>query len=194
MTISDQIKILDDKIKSHQAKYDLGREAAKVSALSSKDLLEKYEYLTGEDLGHKPSVFKKAKFDYPPLGMAFINNTKNKTNKNKAYNRNKQNKYLVYNPQHSFARFKDFEGFEDLSLDSMYKRLYHFKKRFNRLKTVNPQTGENKNLQKQVLDDVGDLFNELYYIYKDKYSEEKDGLNTKAKKKLLQKLRLTDDY
>ena len=194
MTISDQIKILDDKIKSHQVKYDLGREAAKVSALSSKDLLEKYEYLTGEDLGHKPSVFKKAKFDYPPLGMAFINNTKNKTNKNKAYNRNKQNKYLVYNPQHSFARFKDFEGFEDLSLDSMYKRLYHFKKRFNRLKTVNPQTGENKNLQKQVLDDVGDLFNELYYIYKDKYSEEKDGLNTKAKKKLLQKLRLTDDY
>ena len=194
MTISDQIKILDDKIKSHQAKYDLGREAAKVSALSSKDLLEKYEYLTGEDLGHKPSVFKKAKFDYPPLGMTFINNTKNKTNKNKAYNKNKQNKYLVYNPQHSFARFKDFEGFEDLSLDSMYKRLYHFKKRFNRLKTVNPQTGENKNLQKQVLDDVGDLFNELYYIYKDKYSEEKDGLNTKAKKKLLQKLRLTDDY
>ena len=182
MTISDQIKILNDKIKSHQAKYDLGREAAKVSALSFKDLLEKYEYLTGEDLGHKPSVFKKAKFDYPPLGMTLINSTKSKTNKNKAYNKNKQNKYLVYNPQHSFARFKDFEGFEDLSLDSMYKRLYHFKQRFNRLKTVNPETDKNKNLQKQVLDDVGDLFNELYYIYKDKYSEEKDGLNTKAKK------------
>ena len=42
--------------------YDLGREAAKVSALPSKNLLEKYEYLNGEDLGHKPS-------GYCPLGM-----------------------------------------------------------------------------------------------------------------------------
>ena len=50
MIVIDQIAILDDKIKSNQAQYDLGREAAKISALSSEDLLEKYEYLTGEDL------------------------------------------------------------------------------------------------------------------------------------------------
>ena len=49
MTVTDQIKILDDMIKSNQAQYDLGREAAQISALSSKDLLEKYEYLTGKD-------------------------------------------------------------------------------------------------------------------------------------------------
>ena len=49
MTVTDQIKILDNKIKSNQAQYDLGREAAQISALSSKDLLEKYEYLTGKD-------------------------------------------------------------------------------------------------------------------------------------------------
>ena len=69
MILTDELKILDDKIKANQAQYDLSREAAKISALSSKDLLEKYEYLTGEDLGHKPSVFEKAKFDYYPLGM-----------------------------------------------------------------------------------------------------------------------------
>ena len=57
MTITDQLKILDDKIKINQAQYDLSREAAKISVLSSKGLLDKYEYLTGEDLGHKPSVF-----------------------------------------------------------------------------------------------------------------------------------------
>ena len=62
MTVTDQIKIIDDKIKSNQVQYDLGREAAKTFGLSSKDLLEKYEYFTGEDLGHKPSVFEKAKF------------------------------------------------------------------------------------------------------------------------------------
>ena len=44
----------------------------------------------------------------------------------------------------------------------MDKKLNDFRKRFNRLKTVKPQTDENKNLQEKVLDDVGDLFNELY--------------------------------
>ena len=47
------LKIL--QIKANQAQYDLNREAAKVSALSSKDL-RKYEDLTGEDLVCKPGV------------------------------------------------------------------------------------------------------------------------------------------
>ena len=50
-------------------------------------------------------------------------------------------------------------------------------------------------MKPKVLDNVGDLFNELYYIYKDKYNEEKDGLNTKNKKLFCyKKLRLTVDY
>ena len=101
----------------------MAREAAKIFALLSEDLLEKYEYLTGKDLWLKTSVFEKVKFEYSSLGMTLINNTKNKTNKNKAYNKNKQNKYLVYNPQYSFTKFKDIDGFEYLSLDSMFKRL-----------------------------------------------------------------------
>ena len=101
----------------------MAREAAKIFALLSEDLLEKYEYLTGKDLGLKTSIFEKVKFEYSSLGMTLINNTKNKTNKNKAYNKNKQNKYLVYNPQYSFTKFKDIDGFEYLSLDSMFKRL-----------------------------------------------------------------------
>ena len=40
MTLTDKRKILDDKIKVNQAQYDLSRKAAKISALSSKDLLE----------------------------------------------------------------------------------------------------------------------------------------------------------
>ena len=60
-------------------------------------------------------------------------------------------------------------------------------KNFNKLKAVNPQTNENKELKPKVLDNVGDLFNDLYYIYKDKYNEEKDGLNTKNKKLLYYK-------
>ena len=70
MTLTDELKITDDKIKPNQCQYDLGREAAKISALSSKDLLEKYEYLTGEDLGHRPRVLEKTKFEYYQLGMS----------------------------------------------------------------------------------------------------------------------------
>ena len=70
-----------------------------------------------------------------------------------------------------------------------------FLKKFNKLKAVNPQADENTVLKPNVLDNVGDLFNELCYIYKDKYNEEKDGLNTKDKKHFYyKKLRLTDDY
>ena len=67
--------------------------------------------------------------------------------------------------------------------------------KINKFKAVNPQTNENKVLKPKVLGNVGDLFNDLYYIYKDKYNEEKDGLNTKDKKLLYcKKLRLNDDY
>ena len=55
---------------ANEAQYDLSREAAKISALSSKNL-DKYEYLTGEDLRYKPSPFEKVKFQYSPLGMPF---------------------------------------------------------------------------------------------------------------------------
>ena len=76
----------------------------------------------------------------------------------------------------------------------MYKKLNYLKKS-NKLKAVHPQTNENKVVKRKVLDNVGDLFNELYCIYKDKYNEEKDGLNAKNKKILhYKKLRLTDYY
>ena len=41
------------------------------------------------------------------------------------------------------------------------------------LKNVTPQTDENEDQQEKVLNDVRDLFNERYYIYKDKYNEKK---------------------
>ena len=36
MTLTDELEILDDKIKASQAEYDLDREAAKISSFSSK--------------------------------------------------------------------------------------------------------------------------------------------------------------
>ena len=54
----------------NEALYDLDRKAAKISTLSSNNL-DKYEYLTGEDLGLKPSTIEQAKFEYSPLGKIF---------------------------------------------------------------------------------------------------------------------------
>ena len=70
MTVTDLFKIIDNKIKSNEAQYDLDRLAAKISAYSFGDL-RKYEYLTGEDFGYKTSVFEQARFDYSPLDNIF---------------------------------------------------------------------------------------------------------------------------
>ena len=55
----------------NEAQYDLDRKAAKISALSSNNL-DKYEYLTGKDLGLKPNTVEQAKFEYSSLGKSFI--------------------------------------------------------------------------------------------------------------------------
>ena len=50
MTVKDQLKILERKIKQNKADYDLYRQNTETSALSSGDL-NKYEYLTNKCLG-----------------------------------------------------------------------------------------------------------------------------------------------
>ena len=64
MTIEDQIK--DEKLQ-----YDINRETAKISALSS-GKIDKYEYLTGEEIlpSNQQQVIEQAKFTYSPLGKA----------------------------------------------------------------------------------------------------------------------------
>ena len=64
--VADQIKFLDRKIKQNKAQYDLGRKPTKMSTLSSGNL-NKYEYLTGEDLDYMASTVDKARFEYFPL-------------------------------------------------------------------------------------------------------------------------------
>ena len=65
MTINDQIR--DEKLQ-----YDINREAAKISALSS-GKIHKYEYLTGEDIlpSNQQQIIEQAKFTYSPLEKAF---------------------------------------------------------------------------------------------------------------------------
>ena len=59
MTLTEQVKILNDKIKANKAQYDLDRGPAKISALLSGE----FELLTDQDLGYKPDVIRKANFN-----------------------------------------------------------------------------------------------------------------------------------
>ena len=61
---------IDDKIRDEKFQYDINREAAKISALSS-DKIRKYEYLTDEDMLplNKQQIIEQ--FTYYPLGKAF---------------------------------------------------------------------------------------------------------------------------
>ena len=62
---------IEDGIKDEKLQYDINREAAKISALSS-GKIDKYEYLTGEEIlpSNQKQIIQQAKFAYSPLGKA----------------------------------------------------------------------------------------------------------------------------
>ena len=74
-----------------------------------------------------------------------------------------------------------------MSLDSIHKTLKNLNKKIASLKNVAPRTKDNEDKKKEVLNNIEDLYNELYYIYKDKYNEEEFNLNKKTKKNLTTK-------
>ena len=68
---------------------DLDRKAANISALFSNNL-DKYEYLTGEDLGLKPSTVEQTKFEYSPLGKLFKKGLDNDDHQERLFKRPKK--------------------------------------------------------------------------------------------------------
>ena len=204
MTVADQIKILNRKIKQNESQYDLDREAAKISALSSNNL-DKYELLTGEDLGLKPSTVEQAKFEYSPLGKIFdkglsedekkeglfkrlenikdknkelINrfSTTNKASKNKT---NNQSNRLIYNGNLNFTELENIDNIKNLPLDSMFNLMRKYHKKFNKLSNLKPRTKDTKNKRLEVVIRAGNVYNKLYKIYKSKYNKKIDSFSAK---------------
>ena len=175
MTVTDQIKILNRKIKQNESQYDLDREAAKISALSSNNL-DKYEYLTGQDLGVKPSTVEQAKFEYSPLSKIFnkglseddkkeglfkrLENIKDKneelinrfgtTNKASKNKTNNQSNRLIYNGNLNFTELENIDNIKKLPLDSMFNLMRKYHKKFNKLSNLKPQTKDTKNKRLEV--------------------------------------------
>ena len=139
MTMTDQLKILNRKIKQNESQYDLDREAPKISALFSNNL-DQYELLTGDVLGLKASTMERTKFKYSPLGKMFnkglseedkkegilkgLKNIKDKNEElinifsatNKASKNGKFTKSdaLTYNTKYSFSKLKNIDDIKKI--------------------------------------------------------------------------------
>ena len=77
----------------------------------------------------------------------------------------------------------------------MFNLMRKHHKKFISLKNLTPRTENNKKLKQEMLINAGDLYNSLYYIYKNNYNKKINSLSTKNKIKLdYKKLRVSDDY
>ena len=71
--------------------------------------------------------------------------------------------------------------------------MYH--KKCTSLNNLTPRTENKEELKQEVLNNAGDIYNELYYIYKNKYNKKINSLDAKNRIRLdYKKLRLADIY
>ena len=107
--------------------------------------MEKYEYLTGEDLGYKPDVIQRAKLEYCPFGEAF-NKVLKKDDKNKKAI--KHDNDLVYNSAYNFNKNSVPSVNEISSINSKLDTINKFYKnllKLNDVKSQNKNTKQTKN-------------------------------------------------
>ena len=169
MTIEDQIK--DGKLQ-----YDINREAAKKSALSS-GKIDKYEYLTGEEIlpSNQQQIIQQAKFNNSPLGKALEKQRKTIEDQGekqvKAIQDNKKlvkiNKDDDYKDKLLLSRereiFKDIYNKKLDKIEELNNKIY-----YNNLNYVVVGTGD-----KYSLDDLDDPLTFLNNIKKGEISMEK---------------------
>ena len=99
ISISEKIKTIDKKIKQNKAQYDLDRQTAKISALSSGNV-SKCEFLTGNDALPEKDLLEKAtalkRFEYFALGKEL-----------KAQTDIAKKQYQILNDTDEFIRIKN---------------------------------------------------------------------------------------
>ena len=122
----------EDQIKHEKLQYDINREAAKISALSS-GKIDKYEYLTGEEIlpSNQRQIIEEAKFTYSSLGKAFEKQTKTIEDQGKTQVKVIQDsKQLVY---------IDNDDYKDKLLLSKEREIFKdiYNKRLDKLEELN---------------------------------------------------------
>ena len=145
MTINDQIRV-------EKLEYDINREAAKISALSS-DKIHKYEYIIGEDIlpSNQQQIIQQAKFTCSPLRIAFekqitsiedqvenklmLERIWNQKNKQKQLHINQMNFDEYGGPTYIYGHMKNGEK----TLQQVVEEQKYFKKDLNQITSGNPR-------------------------------------------------------
>ena len=133
--------IIDDKIRDEKLQYDINREAAKISVLSS-GKIDKYEYLTYEEIlpFNQRQMIEQAKFAYSSLGKAFeketgkqVDTIKSLSPSNKLkqiegiFSQNLMND-LIHAKLREIIEFQDIIKKDDLNYKSKGRKTYNFSK------------------------------------------------------------------
>ena len=205
MTKFDQIKIFDNRIKANKAQYMLDRKNAEISAKSSGEL-DKYEYLTGEDLGYKPDALRQAKSEYSPLGKTLTFGSskedrkegllKRLANINKASDLHnlKHIKTNIYPRDIDYYRLnKDkfdmrrfYEAYNKLeSLEEKFFIINEFYKKIKDFKNDDNVLCDNINKKTRILNNTSKVYNNLLYRYKDEYFEQYKQYNEEWEKNMV---------
>ena len=127
---------IENKIKDEKLQYDINREAAKISALST-GKLDKYEYLTGEEIfpSNQQQIIQQAKFNYSPFGKVIEKQIKTIKDQGE-----KQVVALesLKDPDKKLSAIKDFIPTENLNSEIIneIKRIEEMEKKFDRSKMV----------------------------------------------------------
>ena len=177
MAATDQLRIIDNKIKAKQDQHDLDRLTAEISAYSS-------DYLTGEDLRYK---FEPAKFDYSPLDNIFTKGLDKDDQKEGLFRRlenikDKNEELLIafsaantvnkadYNYDNIFAFYRFYRGFEKckrMSLGSKWDEINDFYIFLNVFISTHEATpSETKNRINRILNNVNQLYNDYFNLSK----------------------------
>ena len=178
----------------NEAQHDLDIKAAKISALSSNNL-DKYEYLSGEDLGLKPNTIEQARFAHSPLGKIFnkglgdkndkkeglfkrLKNIEDKNEEQLLCNTNKTSSYMKhksnYNYDNNFAFYKfyrNFQNFKDRSLESKYNDISNFYKTLNEFKNHKINTDETQQRKNKIMNNIVKLYNNYFNSDKNFFNE-----------------------
>ena len=174
------------------------KNAAIISASSFKVLVDKYEYLTGKNLGLKPSTFEQAKFQYSSLGNIFTKGLKKEEKKDRLFKRleniKDKNEELLnassatsnvikapkneseynYDSKYVFYKFhRDFKKFKRMPLGSKYDIMIDFYTLLNAfINTHKATTDETNDHKNRTLSYVKLLYDKYLDAYKKNYNSE----------------------
>ena len=145
-----------------------------------KELLKKYEYLTGEDLGHRWSVLEKTNFEYSPFGMSLSKSLKKK---NVANISNKESDFNCDSKYKFYRFYKQHDDFEDISLDFRHNNMKEFKRPLDNFKSLKPLKQETQLKKERIMKNVYEVYKEYYKFYKNDFDYD-DNLSEVKKKKI----------